>query len=390
MSISNQTDKIFGTGDGVTTLFSFPFKIFNASDLNVYKIDTTQTPSVTHGPLILNTDYTVSINLASEGGTVTFTVAPLATWQTLIQRVEPFTQSVVLNTEGNLPAQQIENQLDLMTMLCIQVNEGLSRCPQLPVTFSGSLPLAMPLPQAGLAIGWDPVTLLLTNLAVTGAGTIAVPISNSNLQTLTTAGLVSGASLFNLPLTPSSAGRLPMVNIASGTATGAKFVRDDSTLQVIPSPTTSSVPYVKCSNTQASGTGGGSSTSGSWLTVPLNTKDNDTGAIATLTSNVISLPAGTYRVRAKCPFYASTNANTSAIRIFNNTASAILVVGCGVISNTSNVMLLATLSGLFTLGVTSSVVLQYQVATSTATNGLGNPTSYGTEVYAVVELDKVA
>lgn len=210
MSISNQTDKIFGTGDGVTTVFSFPFKIFN--DLAVYTIDTTQTPNITHGPLVLNTDYTVSINTVSEGGTVTFVTAPPLAWQTLLQRVEPFTQSLVLNTEGNLPAQQIENQLDLMTMLCIQVNEAISRCPQLPVTYGGTLPLVMPTPQAGLVLAWDPTASFLVNVVATTSGNIALPISNGNIATITVANKVSGASLFNLGSTPSGAGILPAAN----------------------------------------------------------------------------------------------------------------------------------------------------------------------------------
>lgn len=212
MSISNQTDKIFGTGDGVTTVFSFPFKIFAAADLVIYEIDTTQTPNINHLKS-LGTDYTVSINTVGEGGTVTFTIAPPSTWQTLIQRVEPFTQSLSLNTEGNLPAQQIENQLDLMTMLCIQVNEAVSRCPQLPVTFAGTLPLTMPSPQAGLVLGWDPTGSFLVNMVSTTIGTIALPLSNGNISPLIAPNLVKGSSLYNLSTTPVGAGVFPAANI---------------------------------------------------------------------------------------------------------------------------------------------------------------------------------
>jgi hypothetical protein len=212
MSISNQTDKIFGTGDGSTLIFSFPFKIFAPTDLVVYEIDTTQTPNITHTKAYL-TDYTVSINTVGEGGTVTFTVAPTLSWQTLIQRVEPFTQSLSLNTEGNLPALQIENQLDLMTMLCIQVNEAVSRCPQLPVTYAGSLPVVLPLPQAGLVIGWDPTASFLVNMVSTTVGTIPLPISNGNISALTTANKVSGAALYSLNSTPSGAGIIPAANL---------------------------------------------------------------------------------------------------------------------------------------------------------------------------------
>lgn len=230
MSISNQTDKIFGTGDGVTLIFSFPFKIFSPTDLVVYEIDTTQTPNVSYQK-VYQTDYTVVINTSGEGGTLTFTVAPPLNWQTLIQRVEPFTQSLELNTEGNLPAQQIENQLDLMTMLCIQVNEAVSRCPQLPVTYNGTLPLLMPAPQANLVIGWDPTGTFLVNLMATAAGTIAVPISNANLQALIAANLVNGSSLYGLGNIVAGAGIIPVAHLPVGT-TANKVLQLNGSAQI--------------------------------------------------------------------------------------------------------------------------------------------------------------
>ena len=171
MSISNQTNKVFGTGTGSVYTFSFLFKIFSATELQVYLIDPTGASTL----LTLTTDYSVSINPASEGGTVTFVVAPPANYQTFIKRVEPYTQSLVLATEGPLPAKQIENQLDLAMMTIIQLQEQVSRTIQLPVvTQLGQI--VLPIPVAGGVLGWDPSLTTLINV-VPNTGAYLPPLS---------------------------------------------------------------------------------------------------------------------------------------------------------------------------------------------------------------------
>ena len=59
-------------------------------------------------------------------------------------------------------------------------------------------------------------------------------ISDSKMAQITTAGKVSGAALTSLASIPAGAGLFPIANIASGTPTGSKFIRDDQTLQTIP------------------------------------------------------------------------------------------------------------------------------------------------------------
>lgn len=148
-------------------------------------------------------------------------------------------------------------------------------------------------------------------------------------------------------------------------------------------------PYVKISNIQTSGTGGGSSTSGSWQTMPLNNKDSDTSSIATLTSNQITLPAGIYHVDALSPFFCSTNACAAQLRLFNNTNSTILILGTDSVNqNAVNSVGNSFLKGQFTLSASSVLILQYQVSTSQSTTGLGDPVSFGTEVYATIEFTK--
>lgn len=161
MSVSNQTNKVFANGDGSTVAFSFSFKIFDSTELYVYKIAANGTVT---GPLIITTDYTISINSVSEGGVVTFVVAPASGTQVFIKRTVPLTQSAVIPSEGPLPGAQIENQLDLMTMMIIQMNEAVARSLQMASTFSGTTPV-LPTPQDGYAIGWNGTTGLLKNVA---------------------------------------------------------------------------------------------------------------------------------------------------------------------------------------------------------------------------------
>lgn len=57
-------------------------------------------------------------------------------------------------------------------------------------------------------------------------------IADTQLAQITTAGKLSGAAFTSLTSVPAGAGVLPIANLASGSATGSKYIRDDGTLQV--------------------------------------------------------------------------------------------------------------------------------------------------------------
>jgi hypothetical protein len=164
-TVSNQTNKVFATANGTLKTFSFSFKIFTASDLQVYLVDTL---GAIYGPLTLTTDYAVTISTSSEGGSITFVTAPTVNWQVFIRRIEPYTQGLAISTEGPLPSKQIENQLDLAMMTIIQNEEAISRCIQYPIQ-SQLGTLNFPAPVANLAVGWDPTGTFLTNVSISGA-----------------------------------------------------------------------------------------------------------------------------------------------------------------------------------------------------------------------------
>lgn len=157
------------------------------------------------------------------------------------------------------------------------------------------------------------------------------------------------------------------------------------------------IDYVKVSNTQNSGVNGGTSTSGSFLSLIFNTKDSDTASIASLctanaapvatctAANQVVLPAGTYLVSARSPFFAAGNSQ-GQIRVFNSTTSAVLINGMSTYGNNSYT---SFASGIFTLASPAAITVQYQVNSGTASTGLGESIGFGTEVYSVAEFIKI-
>lgn len=150
MSVSNQTNKVFITGNGVTTTFSFSFPIFTSDQLVVYSINSDGVSTT----LTLNTDYTVSINSSGEGGSITLNSALASGYTGLIKRVVAYTQSLSLVNEGSLPGQQVENQFDLIAMQIIQLKELTDRSVLLNATSTLSN-ITLPDPEDGKVLAWS-------------------------------------------------------------------------------------------------------------------------------------------------------------------------------------------------------------------------------------------
>lgn len=138
---------------------------------------------------------------------------------------------------------------------------------------------------------------------------------------------------------------------------------------------------------KAAGTEGGTFTSGSWQTRTLNTTKTNEISSATLSSNQISLPAGTYYIEASAPAYF-LNAHQAKLR--NVTDSTDVIIG------TTERVATDTISrsfvvGRFTLSGTKTLELQHRCQTSFPTSGLGTAANFGVvEVYSEVRIWKIA
>lgn len=129
MTISTTESRISYNGNGVTTIFAFPYRFFTNTDLTVILVDALGASTT----LVLNTDYTVTGADESAGGTVTLSVAPAVGERLVIARVVPLTQEVDYITGDPFPAETHEGALDKLTAIVQQHQEQLSRTLQLPL-----------------------------------------------------------------------------------------------------------------------------------------------------------------------------------------------------------------------------------------------------------------
>ena len=127
-------------GNGVTAVFPFTFKVFQASDLKVVqRVDSTEAETT----LLLNSNYTVAINPnqnANPGGTVTLT-SPLAVGLTLTITTElEYLQQTDLTNQGGFYPQVVTNAFDRLTIFTQQLLAGLNRSLKYPLSDSGINP----------------------------------------------------------------------------------------------------------------------------------------------------------------------------------------------------------------------------------------------------------
>lgn len=180
--------------------------------------------------------------------------------------------------------------------------------------------------------------------------------------------------------------------VTSGTATvyNSTSSPDDSEIlfTVVKIGAQLTLPYVNVQDRKTSGTAGGTFTSGADRTRDLNTEVEDTHAIASLASNQITLPAGTYRIHARVP--ARAVAQHVAL-LWNATASSEILRGTAMFDgSTIGTVTHSVIAGRFVLTTSSALEIRHRCNTTSSTNGFGVASSFGTEIYTVVEIWKEA
>jgi hypothetical protein len=140
---------------------------------------------------------------------------------------------------------------------------------------------------------------------------------------------------------------------------------------------------------KAANTDGGTFTSGSFQTRTLNTSMTNEISGASLSSNQITLPSGTYYIIAQAPAFKT---DFHKLKLRNTTDSTDTLIGsseyCQAIDNVGNK---AFLNGRFTIAAQKVFELQHRCSATKTDNGFGNLTNFGvTEVFADVQIWKVA
>jgi len=139
---------------------------------------------------------------------------------------------------------------------------------------------------------------------------------------------------------------------------------------------------------QSNSVNGGTFTAFAWRTRALNTLVIDTGGIASLSANQLTLPAGTYRARALGLAYQT---GTNQLSLYNVTASAFLMFGtAGYSAPSTDGNNESFIEGQFTLSATSDIELRHICGTTVATTGFGKATSVNWETYARLVIERLA
>lgn len=113
MTVSSTQAYVEYSGDGSTTSFTIPFYFLLNSDISVDLADASDNVTT----LVNGTDFTVTGEGESSGGTAVMTTAYSSAYQLIIYRDPPITQETSYSENGKFPAKSHEDALDKLTMI---------------------------------------------------------------------------------------------------------------------------------------------------------------------------------------------------------------------------------------------------------------------------------
>jgi hypothetical protein len=204
--------------------------------------------------------------------------------------------------------------------------------------------------------------------------------NNAKVSNATHTGDVTGATTLTLATVNSNVGSFTNANItvnAKGLVTAASNGSSGVGVMAI------------FKDEKTAGTAGGTPVAATWTKRTLNTTNYNAIPSCTLSSDVISLPAGTYSVTGRTKFY---DCFTAFARLRNTTDGTTLVIGTASVNDGGNTEQWCTLDGVFTLATTKNIELQYYTG-SAVTNGLGiNISDIGqvSDVFSSLTITKIA
>ena len=148
-------------------------------------------------------------------------------------------------------------------------------------------------------------------------------------------------------------------------------------------------PYVLIVDSKTAGSEGGTFTQGAWRTRDLNTEVQDDDALASISSNQVTLAAGTWYIRARSAHY---NVGHTILRLYNITDAAATALrstsGWSLDSNFYDV-----LEGEITIASAKAFELQHRCQVTQADSGFGvnGSSSFSVaEYYSVFEAWRIA
>lgn len=178
MTLGTTSPKITYAGNGATTSFAVPYKVFATSDLLVYlrddttKVETLQT---------LTTHYSVSGTLPGTPNVI-FVAAPATGKTVIIYRDITVDQGTDLIGSGAFAADTVEQTLDEITAMIQTIRERLNRIPTFPLGNTvASWTLPEPVANAALVVASDGLSLTMAATSVFVPGAITTTAFTQSL-----------------------------------------------------------------------------------------------------------------------------------------------------------------------------------------------------------------
>lgn len=179
---------------------------------------------------------------------------------------------------------------------------------------------------------------------------------------------------------------------ASAAASSAEGFRDeaeDFAIAAEASALASVSPRIATlSDVKPSGTAGGTATAGSYQTRTLNTIDDPTGIVTSLSGNQFTLPAGEYYIESSAPAL-QVGTHKTKIRNISDSTDALIGQNCASGGGDSTPTH-SRVCGAIIISSSKTFELQHRVGGTSATSGYGVATSFGdSEVYSILKITKV-
>lgn len=160
------------TGNGVTTVFAFPYKFFETTNLIVYLDGVVQ-----------STGFTITGGMGDDGD-VTFSVAPANGVVVTIELSLPYTQLDDYVENQAFPAETLEQGLDKAAIRDQQLSNAVTRSLKFAPTLPGSLVGVLPQPVNGKILIWSGSSGTIGNADVadisTSIDTVITSIANGD------------------------------------------------------------------------------------------------------------------------------------------------------------------------------------------------------------------
>lgn len=210
--------------------------------------------------------------------------------------------------------------------------------------------------------------------------------------------MIADSAIAHVNMADNSVGNDEMRNLAIDTAelvdeavTAGKLAAtlDLSAKTVTLAASAKAEDYIEIRDEKAANSAGGGFTSGAWQTRTLNTESSDAGNNASLSSNQITLAAGTYVCDIICP---AAFCNAHKALLYNVTDAADVLIGTSEWSGTgATIQTSSHITGRFTIAASKALEVRHRCGTTRATDGFGIPSNLDskTEVYTVARFWKV-